>query len=1125
MLLTVLFAGATLSFGQNFRGSIRGTVTRESGAVVAGAQVTAVSSATNSIYNTVTSSAGEYSFPNLPLGDYSVTVTADGFSTEKVNRVTVLAGVDYMLPVKLIEATEALENALLTEVTADALTLDTANDVQSTVIPETAVQNLPLSGRDFTQMVALLAGHAGYSPGGGSGEASSINGARPTSINWEIEGTDNNDMWWNIPAINQGGVNIIPGVLLPIDAINNFSLVTAGSIEIGRNPGGTVNLTIKSGANALHGTAYYFNHNEAFQANNPFTSAKPPTRDQHYGFTVGGPVRRNRTFYFVSGEHDAFLLGAASKATEPSAAYQAASLQVLEAYGVSENPVAENLLYGAGSLKGLWPAVALTGPAHPNNYSATGNLIGHSFNGILKLDEQLSTKDRLAFSWFIGQGTQVAPTSSALAPYFEDAPIHVQNYSLVYNRTLSAGLSNQLSAGVGYYNQAFYDADTSFDPVGLGLNTGVTEPSLAGAPHLIIGRSSAGNGIYSGSGFDPVGIEPRSGRNEITGHLNDDLNLTRGAHQFHFGGEFRQAQVDDFYQTGQRGTLFFDGSQGPWSSRNTACAALGNGQAPYTAGNAPSDGNLISLADFLAGCPDPAPSGIVLGNPKRQVFVNSFALYGQDTWQLNAKLSLNAGLRYDYLGPVHSDFPNLSIFAPRLATGLAVVGQDVKNLYPRFWGGVSPRVGFAWQLGSAGKTVLRGGYGFYPDTLLMKSILQNNDLQNISVFGPEYNPAGTEQVVQAAGMNAVLQQGAPVFVSWANALAGRTTVKISTFDQSFRPAYMQSFDLNIQHSFFSSVVAQVGYVGGKGTHLLSVADINPGALNSANLAVPYNSLTCPPVYSGATPAAAGNDLQCSRPWFSQFPNFSVIDELRSNLGSNYSSLQATLRMQNWHSLSALAGYTWSHALDYETGEMPYVAQNPLSEKDEYGNSDFDVRHTLSGYLDYQIPPLRGPSRLVKGWEISSGFSLHGGTPYTVLAGKQASGNGENADRAVQVLAHPGAGVSHAIVNGVVQWFSPSAFTDPPVGQYSPTRRGQNSNPGYQAVDISVFKDTPLLAHIRTLWRVDIFNLFNHTNLAPMGLPFANENGQITSTIGPYLGNPGIGPGEPVNAQFSLKILF
>ena len=314
---SMLFSLASTSFGQTFRGGISGSVTDPSGAAVAGAQVAAVEVATNTSYKSVSSSAGEFVFANVPLGSYTITVTANGFKTIKVEKIPVTAGSTYTLPVRLSVAS-AGETV---EVTADALALDTASDQQSAVLPETVVQNLPNSGRDYTQLIGQTTGFAGAQTGGG-GYNFSVNGSRSNAVNWQIEGTDNNDLWWNIPAVNQTGVNGIAGVIFPIDAIENFSIVTAGSTEIGRNPGGTVNLTVKAGSNALHGTAFYFNHNEAFQATNPFSAAKPETRNQHYGFSVGGPILRDKLFFFLAGEHQGFLIGASNAATPVRIVYQ-----------------------------------------------------------------------------------------------------------------------------------------------------------------------------------------------------------------------------------------------------------------------------------------------------------------------------------------------------------------------------------------------------------------------------------------------------------------------------------------------------------------------------------------------------------------------------------------------------------------------------------------------------------------------------------------------------------------------------------------------------------------------------------------------------------------------------------
>ena len=1106
-LLFTLLAWTTAGTAQTYKGGITGTVTDNSGATIAGASVTATEDATNLALKAVSTTAGEFDFTNLTVGSYTVTVSMTGFSTAKYVKVAVIAGGSYTLAAKLAISS----SAETVEVTAASLTLDTATDIQATTLPEVVVQNLPNSGRDFTQMLAQTTGFAGLSANGGGGVAS-VNGTRTNSVNWQIEGTDNNDLWWNIPAVNQGGVSAIAGVIFPIDAIENFSFVTTGAVGLGRNPGGTANLTVKSGTNSLHGTGYFSAHNEDLDKQNPFLSEKTASRLLDYGFSVGGPIYKDKLFFFGSGEHQNFLIGAENQPTEPSVAYQANAYAVLDSYGIPHSSVAANVLNGNGTIPGLYPAAALTGPATPNNYVASGNLTGHSFNGVIHLDAKLTDKDQLSAMWFVGQGTQTAPTESDLAPYFENAPIHVQNYSLIYNRVLTSSMANQLSAGVSYFNQVFGDADTAFDPLGLGLNTGVTDPALPGSPSIIIGPPSSGSGLTAGNtGFDHIGPTAPSGRNDITGHLDEDLTWTRGAHQMHFGGEIRQAQVDDFYQTGQRGELIFDGSQGPWSGNTTSQCALEAAAAPTAAAVRPrldTSSNTLALADFLAGCINPTSSGIVLGNPKRQVFVNTFALYGQDNYQLTKRFNLNYGLRYDYEGPVHSNYPNLSIFDPTQPLGLAVAGQQVADIYHKFWGAVSPRIGFAYQIDNEGKTVLRGGYGFYYDSVYMKSILQNNGLQDGVVFGPGLNPAGSNLVVDAQANNAVIQPGVDIFPNAAATLATAATgtgpagsITLSTFDKNFKQSDTQLWDLNVQRSLTNSVIFQIGYVGSKGTHLLGMYDINASAANPS--LGPVNAL---------------------RPYAGEFPQFGVINEAKSNLGSIYHSLQTNIKLQSFHGLTSQLNYTWSHSIDYESGLLPYLPQDSTNEAAERGNSDFDVRNTFTGYFDYLFPSFRGPKRLTRGWEANSGFSFHGGTPYTVVASENTSGTGDNADRAVQVLSNP-TNVSHSIVGGAVQWFNPAAYVDPAAGTFSPTRRGQAYNPGYGSFDLSAIKTTPITERVSFQIKANMYNLFNRANYAPVGFPSTGDGGTISSTLGPYLGNPTIGPGEPLNVEFAGKIIF
>src|SRR5712671_1858369 len=285
---------------QTFRGAINGTVTDPSGGSVPNAQVKATESATGIDHNTVTTSDGAFSFQDIPLGFYKVSVTASGFPVYTVDKVEVTAGTIYTLPVKL----SLQQQATTVEVSAAALTLDTTTQTQNMTIASDVVQDVPLNGRDFTQLIATAPGYGGYSVGG----FGSLNGTRPNQMNWQIDGVDNNDFWHNIPAVNQGGVSGIAGIILPIDSIDEFSAQTQNGPEAGRNAGGTVNLVTKSGSNQLHGSAYYFNRNEFYAASSPFFTPSatvpkaPPLRNQNYGGSVGGPIIKDKTFYFLSFE-------------------------------------------------------------------------------------------------------------------------------------------------------------------------------------------------------------------------------------------------------------------------------------------------------------------------------------------------------------------------------------------------------------------------------------------------------------------------------------------------------------------------------------------------------------------------------------------------------------------------------------------------------------------------------------------------------------------------------------------------------------------------------------------------------------------------------------------------------
>jgi Carboxypeptidase regulatory-like domain len=503
LVLMMIITGLMQSvYAQTFRGGISGTVTDSSGAAVPNAHVQALAIATGVAQNTTTTSAGGFEFPDMPLGTYKISADATGFQSVEVNGVTVSAGVIYSLPIKLAVA----QTTSTIEVSAASLALDTASVTQTAVIPTRVVQDVPLNGRDYTQLISITPGFAGYSASGGVA-VGSVNGMRSTQINWQIDGSDNNDLFFNIPALNQGGLGGIAGLVMPMDAIDQFSFVTSSTSETGRNPAGTVNIAIKSGTNQIHGTAYYFNRNEALAAKTPFApagTAKNEVRAQEEGGSVGGPVVKDRSFYFLAFEYQNNVIGNQVSSTEPSHAYQVAAQNVLAYYGVPANSVSQNLL------NTLWPASALNGPAASGNYFNPAKQTGYSFNTQLKFDETLTQKNMLSVRIFTAQGLQHGPVGSYLSPYYEVDYHRVHNGAITYNFLPTPRLSNQLTAGFSFFNGHFADSITSYNPASLGLNTGLT--TAEGAPEI----SLSGN-------FDPIGVTTPQGRNDITGHLTDAL--------------------------------------------------------------------------------------------------------------------------------------------------------------------------------------------------------------------------------------------------------------------------------------------------------------------------------------------------------------------------------------------------------------------------------------------------------------------------------------------------------------------------------------------------------------------------------------------------------------------------
>jgi len=1091
--LLLLFAFTLAISAQTFRGGIAGTVQDSSGAVVANATISLVGTDTGYTRGTISTGSGDYTFQDLPLGPYSVAVTSAGFSATKIDNIIVRPGQIYSLTIKLGLATSAES----VEVNAAAVSLDTVSSTNNSVVNDRAVQNIPLNGRDYTQLVKIVPGYNG---------AGSLNGTRTNQNNWQIDGADNNDIWQNSAAANQGGVGSIAGVTIPIDAIDQFTVQSQGNAEVGRNGGGLISLAIKSGTNHIHGSAYYFNRNEFFASRSPFllpSQRKTALRNQQYGASVGGPILKDKLFYFVNYERQNFLIQNTATATEPTTAYVNAATTLLTRHGLAVNPLSLSVL-------SLWPqGNKPTGPASAGNYLESRPQSGYSDNAIGKIDYNLTSRQAIAVRAFVGTGRQFAAAGTNIFDYYQVAPDITQNFTAVHNWAITDRFSNQLLAGVGVFNQTFNDENHSQNIPALGLNTGVTTPSLFGAPSISI------------SGLDMIGVTQALGRKDYTGHVTDTASFTLGKHVFRFGGEFRRNYMDLQYQRNTRGTFSFSGT----STANAAIrATFPRGATPYSCATSdtaatctsdPATSDVKALADYLAGYV--ATSSFTRGTLRRSIYQKAFDGFVQDQYQALPNLTLNYGVRYTYNGPFSSDGV-LSDFRPGTpgadSYGLVIAGQQINSIYQKNTTNVSPRFGFSFQ--AASRFEIRGTYGIYFDVPNFNGFFDNRP-GNGGAVGVQANPTGATPVVNVSNANYQWQTNVNPFSS----ASGPAAQGLATISPNFRTAYVHNFNLNTQYQVSRNTILQVGYVGSLGRRLFDLIDINQAAPGSGTA-------------TGTTTAT----LQQGRPYYKStalIPNaasIGAINQVESEGSSNYHSAQAMLRTSNYHGLTGQASYTFGHALDVVSGTRGFAPQNSANLGGDYGNADFDVRHTFNGYVVYEMPKFSDHlTVLTAGWQANMFATYFTGTPVAIKEGTlDQSQTGEFQDRPNQI-GNP-VGSNRALLTPATagaspysQWFNSAAFTPAPRGTFGTMQRNSVRGPNFGTVDASLVKNTIVHEGINLQLRAEMFNIFNHVNLAnPSGTLSSSTFGRSTSTRNNG-GAPGIGPGEPFNVQLAGKIIF
>ncbi len=1080
LVASAVLISSTVAGAQTYRGSLTGTVLDASGAAVPNASVQLTNPATNEVQNTKSNGAGDFSFPELSVGTYKLLVSAPGFSAKSLDNITIEVTKINHQQIALSVGAEST----VVDVQASSLTLDTTNSQLVAVVSQESVQQIPLNGRNFQQMVHLAPGVSPYSYG-------SINGTRTAGVNYQIDGADNNDPWSNAVASNQGGIAGIAGGLIPIEAIDQFSMQAAGEADQGRNGGANSNLVLRTGTNQIHGDVFYFDRNELFAWLSPSVavgSRVPEIRNHQGGFTIGGPLIKDKTFFFLAGEIQIAQANNSFSDTVLNDTWIAAGKSLLASRGIAQNQVALNMY----TL--LFPAVSRTSAGYANQYQSNGVNTYNSYNGIIKLDHRFNDKYSISAHYLGTTGTQSADVGSHFADYFETAPMHIHNFQIAQISTFNSRLTNQFTAAASSFLQVFNDRNQSFNVQANGLNLGLTGQLATGAPQFYVGS------------FDYTGATPPLGRQDVTGHIDDTLHYSLGRHEIKLGGEYRHANLNVAYFVNGRGTFNFDGTRYTNNGANPVTTAECN-----AAGLDPLNGSFngtkpgancstgIQVADFIAGTTRANASGatILRNNPQRVYLVNTFDLFAADDYKVNQHLTLNYGVRWSYNGVINDDRNSIYNFTPQR-------GYFKAPLYARNLGNVAPRVGFAFTPFKEPTTVIRGAYGWFFDQPTVGQFVYNSIGNGASagIFGSP-GDANAAVTVNSGPAFILGQSQFPTGVQFGSNGQPTTSLGILAINPNYRAAYLQNFNLNIEQTLTKNTMLTVAYVGSLGRRLGWVADLNQVAI---------------------TPVVANR----VRPYAAQYPYLTAINQVNSGATSNYSSLQVSLAQTEWHGISLKAYYTWSKAMDDASSTTS--PQNSLNLRGDYGLSTYDVRNNFTGNVHYNVPKFTShAARLTQGYEMNALYTFAGGTPINILAGTNTSGSGEASrdrpNRIPGVAAYVSRVTNASSTSRTYSYLNKSAWIAAPSGTFGNERRDSVQGPGFGDVDMSFVKMTPISEHVRTELRAEVFNIWNQAN-------FANPSGTLTSSSFGVLSAtrnsssaPGIGVGEPRNMQFAFKVSF
>ena len=1088
------------AWGQQVTAAITGNVVDPGGAPINGATVTATDTERGTVYTTKTADSGVFNFTRIPIGTYEVRVTATGFETTVQPPFTLVlnqtARLDFKMKVGAVTET--------VQVTSELPQLQTDTTQVSTLIDTTTVNNIPLATRNYIELTLLAPGSISPDPANfnngdntASGARPYINGNREQANNFLLDGMDNNQVSDNL-------VGFTPSP----DSIQEFNLITNNaSSEFGKFQGGIVSATIKSGTNSFHGDVWEYFRNDVLNANNWENGflgnnaiPKPKLRWNMFGGTFGGPIIKNKLFFFVdyqgqrfdhpsstsaitvftnaerNGDFSAICTAGFSNGLCNNSAEQLKNPLTHVPFANNQIPVGlQNIVAKNLFASSFYPTPVNSGLTN-NAYNTTSQAFDNN-QGDAKVDWNIRDQDRLSGRY--SQSSQSNPLSqlAILGNTFSNAPI--QSGVLNWTHTFNPSLLNEARVGLNYIK---LDTGAAFNPTigNLGTQLGIANTNLNGPGLLLLGfgggtAPAPGNGTLTNIGNSEVN---QSFHDSVL-QLEDGVVITHGKHVIHTGFQWWRYHVNTAYSgnSGENGSILFGGS---------------------FSGNAG--------ADFYLGYPVATGVGVV-EHPWHQSS-STFAAYGQDDWRITSNLTLNLGLRYEAYTPwveENNRQANLGLFSGQLQ--LAGVNGNSRALYNGAYGrpAFQPRIGFAFSPESlGGKFVFRGAY-------TISSYLEGTGTNLRLPQNPPFSPPEID--AQYFVPTVTTDQG-PGGVQ-ANPFVG---ANFRVWDPNIQPAMDQQWNLTVQDQIANNLTLQVGYVGQHGTHLMVPMPYFQNQL--------INGQVEPGIYFQGNPTLRNELGQVSG---------------TASVGSmNYNAMQVILKKAMSNGLQGQVAYTWSHCFTTNSGyygtwsqtattpASPYY-QNLYAPQADYASCYFDSHNVLSAYATYDLPVGRGKkygggmgpvaNAIVGNWQVGAIISIHSGFPLAVYEATDTSGTLSRGPRPDCTGANHVFGRQNSIVNGSFQGFqymSPAGYADPPTGSFGNCpAQGPDYGPGYTDTDLSLLKNFHFTESMFLQFRADFLNAFNNVQLAAPNTNFPSTTfGLISSS-----------QDTPRNIQFALKFYF